>query len=178
MENAARRGAPGAMLAVGSDRGVAERLASAFDLVLANENSPEQFVLSGSVHGIDSAQEAARHDGIRVKRLAVAGAFHTEAMVSGVAPFRRALEEIECRRTDSPVISSVTGEPFGDDVRDALAASLVSPIRWTAVMQRLESLGVRRYIDVGPGKVLAGLVRRTIDGAQVETGTSRESAVA
>jgi malonyl CoA-acyl carrier protein transacylase len=178
MENAARWGAPGAMLAVGSDRGAAERLASAFDLVVANENSPEQFVLSGSVPGIDGAQEAARQDGIRVKRLAVTGAFHTEAMASGVAPFRRALEDVEFRPPDAPVISSTSGEPFGEDVRDSLAASLVSPIRWTAVMRRLESVGVRRYIDVGPGKVLAGLVRRTIEGALVETATSRESAVA
>jgi [acyl-carrier-protein] S-malonyltransferase len=76
------------------------------------------------------------------------------------------------------VVSSTTAEPFGDDVRDALAASLTSPIRWTAVLGRLRELGVTRYVDVGPGKVLAGLVRRTIDDAKTETLASRESAVA
>jgi malonyl CoA-acyl carrier protein transacylase len=178
MADAARRGEPGAMLAVASDRAGAERLASAYGLVVANENSPEQCVLSGSMSAIDRAQEAARQSGLRAKRLALAGAFHTDAMASGVIPFRRALDEIEFRRADSPVISSVTGQPFGEDVRDALAASLVSPIRWTAVVRRLQRLGVSRYLDVGPGKVLAGLVRRTIEGAQVETLASRESAVA
>jgi [acyl-carrier-protein] S-malonyltransferase len=166
------------MLAVASDRAGAERLASGYGLVVANENSPEQCVLSGSMSAIDRAQEAARQSGLRAKRLALAGAFHTDAMASGVIPFRRALDEIEFRRADSPVISSVTGQPFGEDVRDALAASLVSPIRWTAVVRRLQRLGVSRYLDVGPGKVLAGLVRRTIEGAEVETLASRESAVA
>jgi [acyl-carrier-protein] S-malonyltransferase len=76
------------------------------------------------------------------------------------------------------VISSTTAEPFGDDVRDALAASLVRPIRWTAVLGRLRELGATRYLDVGPGKVLAGLVRRTLDDVETETLASRESALA
>jgi [acyl-carrier-protein] S-malonyltransferase len=76
------------------------------------------------------------------------------------------------------VVSSTTTAPFGVDVRDALAASLVSPIRWTAVLARLRELGVARYVDVGPGKVLAGLVRRTIPGAETETLPKQESAVA
>jgi [acyl-carrier-protein] S-malonyltransferase len=99
-------------------------------------------------------------------------------MAPGVAPFRAALEEIEFRPPEAPVVSSTTAEPFGDDVRDVLAASLTSPIRWTAVLAKLDELGVTRYLDVGPGKVLAGLVRRTLDGAETETLASRESALA
>ena len=76
------------------------------------------------------------------------------------------------------MVSSTTAEPFGEDVRDALSASLTSPIRWTAVLATLRELGVTRYVDVGPGKVLAGLVRRTIDGAETETLARRESALA
>ena len=178
MEQAAAHGEPGGMLAVGSDRGGASALATAHGLTLANENSPQQFVLSGSLPAIEGAQAAAKGSGIRAKKLAVAGAFHTAAIGSGVEPFRAALEEIEFRPPQAPVISSTTAEPFGDDAPDVLAASLTSPIRWTAVLAELDARGVTRYLDVGPGKVLAGLVRRTIDGAETETLASRESAVA
>jgi len=178
MEQAAAHGEPGGMLAVGSDRGRASALATEYGLTLANENSPQQFVLSGSLPAIEGAQAAAKGSGIRAKKLAVAGAFHTAAIGSGVEPFRAALEEIEFRPPQAPVISSTTAEPFGDDAPDVLAASLTSPIRWTAVLAELDERGVTRYLDVGPGKVLAGLVRRTIDGAETETLASRESAVA
>ncbi len=178
MEEAADRSEPGGMLAVGSDREGAAALAAEHGLTLANENSPQQFVLSGPLPAIEAAEAAAKGSGIRAKKLAVAGAFHTEAMASGVEPFRAALDQIEFRASQAPVVSSTTAEIFEGDVRDALAASLISPIRWTDVLGRLRELGVMRYVDVGPGKVLAGLVRRTIDGAETETLASRESALA
>ncbi|MFL5870898.1 MAG: ACP S-malonyltransferase [Solirubrobacterales bacterium] len=178
MDEVARRGEAGGMLAVGSSRDGAAALATEHGLTLANENSPQQFVLSGPLPAIEAAEAAAKGTGVRAKKLAVAGAFHTEAMASGVGPFRAALDEIDFQEPETPVVSSTSAEPFGDDVRDALAASLTSPIRWTAVLGRLRELGVARYVDVGPGKVLAGLVRRTIDDAETETLQSRESAVA
>src|SRR5436190_2304025 len=178
MQEAARRGEPGGMLAVGSDREGAAALAADHGLTLANENSPQQFVLSGPLNAIEAAEAAAKSSGIRAKKLAVAGAFHTESMVPGVGPFRSALDEIDFHRPDGPVISSTTAEPFCDDVRDALAASLVRPIRWTAVLGRLRELGATRYLDVGPGKVLAGLVRRTLDDVETETLANRESVLA
>jgi [acyl-carrier-protein] S-malonyltransferase len=178
MEDAARAGEPGAMLAVGSDRDSAEDLAEEHGLTLANENSPEQFVLSGPLAAIKAAEGAAKHSGIRAKKLAVAGAFHTASMSSGVDPFRAELDEIEFRRPSVPVVSSTTADFFPDNARDSLAASLVSPIRWTAVLTKLRQLGVTRFLDVGPGKVLAGLVKRTIVDPQIVTLSSRESALA
>jgi [acyl-carrier-protein] S-malonyltransferase len=178
MEEVAGREGTGAMLAVGSDREAATALAEQHGLTLANENSPQQFVLSGPLPAIKVAEAAAKGSGVRAKKLAIAGAFHTEAMASGVGPFRDALEEIEFREPEAPVVSSSTADVFGPDVRDALAASLTNPIRWTAVLARLKDLGVTRYLDVGPGKVLAGLVRRTLDGVEIDTLAKRESALA
>jgi [acyl-carrier-protein] S-malonyltransferase len=178
MDDAARAGEPGGMLAVGSGRDGAQDLADEHGLTLANENSPQQFVLSGPLARVEEAEADAKVSGVRAKKLAVAGAFHTEAMAVGVDAFRAELDAIDFRTPDAPVVSSTTAEFFAADPRDALAASLVSPIRWTAVLARLEQLGVTRFVDVGPGKVLAGLVRRTIDGAQTETLASRESALA
>jgi [acyl-carrier-protein] S-malonyltransferase len=165
------------MLAVGSDRDGAAALAAAHGLTLANENSPEQFVLSGPSPAIEAALAAAKADGIRAKRLAVAGAFHTQAMESATPAFRSALGQAEFQRPAMPVLSSATAEFFDEDPRDALAASLTSPVRWTAVLARLRELGVTRVLDVGPGKVLGGLVRKTLDGVEIETLASRERAV-
>jgi [acyl-carrier-protein] S-malonyltransferase len=178
MDDAARAGEPGGMLAVGSDRDRAVALADEHGLILANENSPQQYVLSGPLARVEEAEVAAKASGVRAKKLAVAGAFHTEAMSSGVAAFRAELEEIDFRPPAAQVVSSTSADFFGDDVRDSLAASLASPIRWTAVLARLEQLGVTRYLDVGPGKVLAGLVRRTLADSEVEIVSIRESALA
>jgi [acyl-carrier-protein] S-malonyltransferase len=178
MDDVARAGEPGGMLAVGSDRDGAAALAEGHGLTVANENSPQQFVLSGPLARIEEAEAAAKDAGIRAKKLAVAGAFHTEAMSSGVDAFRAELDQIEFRSPASPVVSSTSADFFDADVRDALSRSLVSPIRWTAVLAKLSELGVSRYLDVGPGKVLAGLVRRTLVGAEIETLPGRESALA
>jgi malonyl CoA-acyl carrier protein transacylase len=178
MAEAAHRGEPGGMLAVGSSHEGAAALAAEHHLTLANENSPQQFVLSGPLPAIEAAEAAAKGAGVRAKKLAVAGAFHTEAMATGVEPFRAALDEVDVSEPDTQVVSSTTAEFFTGDIRDALAASLTSPIRWTTVLTRLRELGVTRYVDVGPGKVLAGLVRRTIDDAETETLPRKESAVA
>ncbi len=176
MDEVARAGELGGMLAVGSDRDGAQALADEHGLILANENSPQQFVLSGPLARIEEAEAAAKDSGVKAKKLAVAGAFHTEAMASGVEAFRAELDEIEFGEPEAPVVSSTAADFFGDDVRDALAASLVTPIRWTAVLAKLDKLGVTRYLDVGPGKVLAGLVRRTLAGTDIEIVTSRAPA--
>jgi [acyl-carrier-protein] S-malonyltransferase len=178
MADAARTSDPGGMLAVGSDREDAQVLATEHGLTLANENSPEQFVLSGPLPGIEAALAAAKAGGVRAKRLAVAGAFHTAAMKPGIPTFRAELDRVEFRRPAARVVSSTTADFFDDDPRAALAASLTSPIRWTAVTRKLRDLGTTRFLDVGPGKVLAGLVRRTTEGVEIETLASRERALA
>jgi malonyl CoA-acyl carrier protein transacylase len=178
MEEAARSENPGGMLAVGGDRRQAEGLAADHGLVVANENSPEQFALSGGVRAIEAAEAAAKQNGIRAKRLSVAGAFHTEAMRSAVAPFRAELDQVDFRDGAARVVSSTTAELFSSDPKAALAASLTSPVRWIDVMRRLRQLGAKHFLDVGPGKVLARLLSRTVDDAEVETLAQREAALA
>jgi [acyl-carrier-protein] S-malonyltransferase len=169
MQEAAERGEPGGMLAVGVDRAEARALALRHGLSVANENSPSQFVLSGGERQLDDALAEARETGLRAKRLAVAGPFHSPAMAIVVPPFRSLLSEIEIRSPRATVISGVTVAPFGADVPGTLAAALTSPVRWVDVLRRLHADGIRRFIDVGPGRVLAGLVKRTLDDVSTET---------
>jgi [acyl-carrier-protein] S-malonyltransferase len=174
MDLAAAASDAGGMLAVGGARSQAVELAERTGLALANENSPEQFVLSGREAGLEAARAEAKELGLRAKRLAVAGAFHSPAMEPAVEPFRRRLGEIEFRRADSPVISSATAIAFEPDPREQLVASLTNPVRWVEVIRGLDADGARRYLDVGPGRVLAKLIPRILDAAKVEVETADE----
>jgi malonyl CoA-acyl carrier protein transacylase len=168
MDEAAVR-EPGGMLAVGCSRADALALVVDSGLSLANENSPKQFILSGQAERLDRAEEKARELGLRAKRLAVAGAFHSPLMQPAVAGFRDALDAVDFRSPDVSVISGVTARAFGADARSLLATALISPVRWVDVLGRLQADGARRFLDVGPGKVIAGLVRRTLADVEILT---------
>ena len=103
------------MLAVGSDREAAEALAANHGLTLANETRPAVRPLRPAPRD-RGAEAAAKDSGVRAKKLAVAGAFHTRAMAPGIAPFRAALDEIEVHKPSAPVVSSTSAEFFGEDV--------------------------------------------------------------
>jgi [acyl-carrier-protein] S-malonyltransferase len=168
MQEAAEAAGDGGMLAVlGRDRRAVEEGAARHKLVLANDNAPTQIVLSGDVRALDAAARDFESRGLRVRRLPVTGAFHSAAMAPAVGPFRALLREIEVRSPRLPVFSCVTGEPF-DDVRRLLAQAIAAPVRWTAVVRALHARGVRRFVETGPGRVLAGLVRRTLAGVEAE----------
>ena len=170
MQEAGEAAGAGGMLAVGSDREAAIELARRTGLVVANFNSPSQFVLSGPEDAIERALADARAErGLRVKRLPVAGAFHSPALEPAVEPFRALLDSIEFHPPAVPVYSGVTAEPFGDDPRATLAESITSPVRWIEVMRALHAAGARGFADVGPGRVLARLVKRILDDETVET---------
>jgi [acyl-carrier-protein] S-malonyltransferase len=168
MQDAADSAGGGGMLAVrASDR---EELADAIadtGVTLANDNSPEQVVLSGPDDALERAERELRDRGVRAKRLPVAGAFHSPAMESAVPDFRERLGEIELRAPSVPVLSCVTAEPF-DDVRERLAQALTRPVRWLDVMRELHARGATRFVETGPGKVLTGLVRRSLDGVDAD----------
>lgn len=167
MERAGAASGGGTMLALGCDAEAAGELAAACGLAVANENSPTQTVLSGPEEAVEEASGLAAARGVRAKRLPVSGAFHSPAMAAAVPPFRDALAEIEVRPPRVTVISGVTANPF-DDIRGRLAEALVRPVRWRAVVATLGRAGVRHFVETGPGRVLSGLVRRTLEGAHCE----------
>jgi [acyl-carrier-protein] S-malonyltransferase len=97
-------------------------------------------------------------------------------MAAAVEPFREYLDAIEFRSPSEPVISCVSAQAFESDPRELLAAALTRPVRWTDVLRRLHDQGARRFLDVGPGRVLAGLVRRTLEDVDIETARDAEVA--
>ena len=130
--------------------------------VLANLNSARQAVVSGTADAVAAVVERARAAGaLRAKLLPVGGAYHSPLM----APARDELRPlVEAARLTSPrtaLISSVTGQPVHDlaAYRADLAGQITSPVRWQATVAALAGSGVRRYVEVGPGRVLSGLGR-------------------
>lgn len=153
----------GGMLAVLGDLEGAGALAASLGLTVANDNAPGQVVLSGPRDEIDGARPKFKQAGLKTIRLPIDGAFHSPAMRAAIPGFRSALEAVEVRPPETTLFSSITAEPFGD-LREGLLAALTRPVRWRETVIELNQRGVTRFLESGPGEVLCGLVRRTLDG--------------
>jgi [acyl-carrier-protein] S-malonyltransferase len=163
MQEAGERAGDGGMVALLGPRAAehAADIADARGLAVANDNSPEQVVLSGSRAALPDAAAHAKTLGLRAMALPVTGAFHSPMMASAVPEFAAALERAEITPPRVPVFSAVTAEPF-DDVRRGLLDALTMPVRWRETMLALHRLGANRFVEVGPGRVLTGLAKRTL----------------
>jgi [acyl-carrier-protein] S-malonyltransferase len=138
-------------------------------LMVANENSPKQTVLSGSVPAIERAEDLARSRKCRVVRLKVAGAFHSPLMRPALDRVRAAIARLEFRAPRFPVIPNASGRPTSHPsaLRDLLSRHLVSPVKWERSMRAAgEELGVELFVEAGPGDVLAKLAKRCVPGAR------------
>jgi malonyl CoA-acyl carrier protein transacylase len=134
----------------------------------ANHNSPTQVVLAGREGAIGEAHRIARGRALRAMVLPVRGAFHTPLMDSTREPFEAALASVDMRPPRVPVFSGATAAPF-EDVRAGLVEGLTTPVRWSSVLEALFASGARRFLEVGPGNVLTGLVRKTLEGVEAST---------
>lgn len=135
----------------------------------ANFNADGQVVISGDVAGVEQASQLAKAAGAkRVIPLKVSGAFHSALMEPAARPLRERLEAIEFRDPRYPVVSNVTAEPVttGHDARELLVKQLTSPVRWAASVTTMVAAGVDRFVEIGPGKVLATLNRRNAPKAE------------
>jgi [acyl-carrier-protein] S-malonyltransferase len=136
----------------------------------ANFNSPGQIVLSGSVTGVRKAMELAKERGAKlVKELVVSGAFHSPLMQSAKDKLKQALERTKINDAKIPVYANVTAQPVtkGDEIRNLLFEQVTSPVRWEESVLNMAASGAAKFIEVGPGKVLQGLVKRTVATAEV-----------
>jgi [acyl-carrier-protein] S-malonyltransferase len=136
----------------------------------ANINSPGQVVISGSIDGIREAMTALKMRGAKVvKELSVGGAFHSPLMSSAQEGLSKALDAATIKDSNIPVYSNVTGnaETKGDRFRALLKEQLTSPVRWEAIINAMSADGAISFIEIGPGKVLQGLIKRTNASATV-----------
>ena len=167
---AAADAAPGTMAAVLGleDDAVSACLREVDDVWPANFNAPSHVVVSGTVEGVAAGSAALKAAGARrVLPLPVGGAFHTPLMEPARARLDLALREATYAHPAVPVLSAVTALPYDGDPAALLSKQLTAPVRWRQVLEALPSYGVDRVVELGPGGVLAGLVKRTLPGVRV-----------
>ncbi|CAB4675498.1 unannotated protein [freshwater metagenome] len=171
---------PGTMAAVlGLDDDLVEvacRRADA-DVWVANFNAPGQVVIAGSPAGVASAGEHAKELGAKkIMPLQVSGAFHTPFMTAARERLRSAIALASPRDVEVPVISNVDAiaHSSGEEWSSLLSAQLSSPVRWKHCLLTMQELGVTGFVELGPGGVLTGMAKRTVDDARTITVSTPE----
>jgi [acyl-carrier-protein] S-malonyltransferase len=160
------------------DKVVEETCATVEEIVVsANYNCPGQIVISGSIEGIEKAIEFLKAKGAKMAvKLAVGGAFHSPLMEPARIELEDAIQETHFNRPICPVYQNVSAKPSidPDEIKVNLIAQLTSPVRWTQTIRNMISDGATSFTEVGPGKVLQGLIKKInkdviTDGASLQT---------
>ena len=168
---------PGTMLSViGLEDGIVEAVCaetrSTEMVVAANFNCPGQVVISGTRTGVARAAELAKEHGAkRTIPLVVSGAFHSPLMEPAAERLTEELARTTIKACAIPVTANVTAEPMREpnEIRHSLTRQLTSPVRWTQSVRRMIEDKAPRFVEVAPGKVLAGLLRRIDHESKVES---------
>lgn len=169
---------PGAMAAlIGLEDQVVDQICSdatektGKPVVAANYNCPGQLVISGDSDAVKVAVELAKENGCRMaKLLPVSGAFHSPLMKSAYEKLREALNKVEFKTPLCPVYSNYTAvaDTNSDILKDNLLQQLVNPVKWTQIIRNMAERGVTEFIEIGPGNVLQGLVKRTLQNVEIK----------
>lgn len=148
-----------------------EEVDLAHKVQIANFLCPGNYAVSGGVKGVEAVEAKAKSFKARMTvRLAVAGAFHTSFMEPAVSRLEAALAATEIRTPRIPVISNVDAEPHADPetIKKILARQVTSPVQWETTIKTLLTKGLQKSYELGPGKVIAGIVKRMDKGADLE----------
>jgi [acyl-carrier-protein] S-malonyltransferase len=163
---------------IGADENTVRTLAADEDVDVANINSPGQIVISGERAKVEAAVAVAKEHGVRrATMLNVAGAYHSRLMENAYEKFGASLLEVQMQMPQFPVISNVTGREVETlpEIRQTLQDQVTSTVRWVDCMERLAGLGCDLFIELGPGGVLAGLLKRTRKDLEIISVSDAES---
>ncbi len=155
---------PGAMSAViGLDRLALDDICQETGVFIASFNSPDQTVISGCTPDVKNAERLAKERGARkVTPLQVSGAFHTPFMAQTAEELAAAIDEVTWANPCLPVIGNTTAAPLSstDAVKNELTRQLTHPIRWQESIETMTAKGVDTFVEIGPGRILSGLIKR------------------
>ncbi|MFL5733568.1 MAG: ACP S-malonyltransferase [Chloroflexia bacterium] len=168
-EAASAGGGSGMAAVIGMEDGALEEVCREAGVDIANLNAPGQVVISGPLEALEAATALAKERGARrVIPLQVSAAFHSRWMRPMSEQFARSIAATPFTAPSTPVVANVSAHPVTSPsaIRDLLAAQTYSPVRWVESVQYMASEGVTTFIEVGPGKVLSGLVKRIAPDAQ------------
>jgi [acyl-carrier-protein] S-malonyltransferase len=178
MDEACEKTSGGMAALIGAEENIVRQLAADEDVDVANINAPGQIVISGELAKVEAAVGVAREYGIRrATMLNVAGAYHSRLMESAYEKLGAVLQHVPMQPPSFPVISNVTGDEVRTpvEIRRTLQDQVTGTVRWLDCMERLAALGCDFFVELGPGGVLAGLLRRTLKGVDVTSVADVES---
>jgi [acyl-carrier-protein] S-malonyltransferase len=178
MDEACEKTSGGMAALIGAEENVVRQLAADEDVDVANINAPGQIVISGELAKVEAAVGVAKEYGIRrATMLNVAGAYHSRLMESAYEKLGAVLQHVPMQSPSFPVISNVTGDEVSTpvEIRRTLQDQVTGTVRWLDCMERLAALGCDFFVELGPGGVLAGLLRRTLKGVDVTSVADVES---
>jgi [acyl-carrier-protein] S-malonyltransferase len=162
---------PGSMVAVmGMAESILSEICKQTDTIIANYNSPGQLVISGASDNIGKAVEMAKAQGTaRAIPLQVSGAFHSPLMKPAVDGMAEILSKVTFKNPSVPIISNVAAQPLteGSQFKDELLKQLSCGVQWQRSVEYMQSHGITKFIEIGPGKVLAGLIKRIYREAEM-----------
>jgi len=177
-----RPGAMTALLGIGADDAapLCDEVREDDVLVVANENSPIQVVISGSVPAVERAETLAKERRVRAIRLPVAGAFHSPLMEPARVAIDERIDAIAFSAPRFPVAENVTGTMVSDaeELRSLSKRHVVSPVRWDSSVRALAEAGAGSFLETGPGDVLTKLMKRIVPGAAARAIGSPDDALA
>ncbi|RAQ38753.1 [acyl-carrier-protein] S-malonyltransferase [Arthrospira sp. O9.13F] len=145
-----------------------QQLEQTDNVVLANDNSSAQVVISGTPEAVDNLLSK-----IKVKRavkLNVSGAFHSPLMADAATQFQQVLDLVHFQQATVPVLSNVDPTPAtdGEILKERLVKQMTGSVRWREICLQLSEQGIQKVIEIGPGQVLTGLIKRTCSGLTLE----------
>lgn len=162
---------PGAMSAIvkldiQAVRDIVNQVSSEGIVVIANHNAEHQVVISGEVRAVEAASDMAGQKGGKAVPLPVSGAWHSPLVEGAVSDFRYFMKQLDFHSPRGTVYFNVTGEVEKDpvEIREIMSRQLSSPVKWYETILNLRKQGVSRFIEVGPKKVLSGLLRKILAG--------------
>ena len=172
-----------ALLGVGAEdaTSLCDEVRGGDELVVANENSPAQVVISGSVAAIERAETLAKERRIRAVRLPVAGAFHSPLMEPARVTIDERIDAIGFSAPRCSVAENVAGTLVSDpdELRSLLKRHVVSPVRWASSILALGEAGAGAFLEAGPGDVLTKLMKRILpDAVALAVGSPEEARTA
>jgi len=155
---------------LGDARAICDEASQGEVVSVANINAPGQIVIAGAKAAVERAIEIAKKRGVRrALLLPVSAPFHCELMKPAEVKLRLLLDEAAFKNLWVSLISNVDASPIGTEtaVRNALIRQVASPVRWVESVERMVGMGVRRFVEIGPGSVLTGLIKRIAPDAEL-----------
>lgn len=163
----------GSMLAISAELETIEKFIKdeKLDLVIANHNSPKQIVLSGATDQIEKAVGLCKQQKLTATQLPVSAAFHSKFVAGAEKPFAETLANIKLNQSAMTVLANTTADEYPSDedgIRKLLAGQLANPVRFVEQIEKMAALGVRTFVEVGPGNRLSSLVKAILDKKDIQ----------